>query len=235
MVLLSAGCASYQKEPATSAMIAPDMQKAAKNNAALAIIYSERGMLDRAREKLMKAESQDGNLVEVYYARGYYYQKLEFFKLAEKAYRQALIKAPDNDEALNFYAQFLCRYRHEYGEAEKLFRRSVFAPDNTNLATTFLLWGQCELIQNKPDEAELLFKKSIAQGGKNSEAYWHLAQIYAEKGQNEQALKMLNDYIARVGESRESLKLKITLLNRLGRSDEAAALRLQITSDYYRE
>ena len=76
-----------------------DYQKAAKINAGLAIVYIKRGMLDRAKEKLVKARSQSDRIAELYYAEGLYYQKLGRFKTAENSYQQAISMAPKDYHA----------------------------------------------------------------------------------------------------------------------------------------
>jgi len=153
LVLLVANlisCASVKTQGESSATETKvDYQKAAKINAELAIVYTKRGMLDRAKEKLVKARSQSDKVAALYYAEGLYYQKLGRLKAAENFYQQAISMAPKDYHAYNFYAQFLCRHKKDYVQANSLFQQSIALVDNIDLSTTFTLYGECLLQQGQ--------------------------------------------------------------------------------------
>lgn len=232
LAVLLYGCASNKNLPSESTSEPADInyQKAAALNAQLAIVYTQRGMLDRAKEKLLKAKTQDDDIAEVYYAEGLYYQHLGMNNIAERAYQKALAIAPEDFQACNFYARFLCDVTHQYNKAEKLYQKSVLLPDNANLAETFTLYGQCLLVQHQVKAAKGMFFRAISQGISSTYAYWELARIEAQEGHNQAALNMVNEYIKRVGETKENMTFKMHILQKLGRENEAVILRLRLNS-----
>ncbi|MBK2124469.1 hypothetical protein [Fangia hongkongensis] len=234
LVLLTA-CSSTNKKQEANIPEAPvvNYQKAAVLNAKLAIVYTQRGMLDRAKEKLLKAKSQDADIPEIYYAEGLYYQTLGMNDIAEPFFKKALSMAPKDYQAYNFYAQFLCEARQQYRAAEMLYQKSILLPRNVNLAETFTLYGQCLLVQHKEDAAKKMFERAINQGISSSYAYWELAVINEKEGNYTQALSMVNEYITRAGNTKEALTLKMNILQHLGRNNEAATLRLLLNSKDY--
>ena len=85
------------------------IKKATILNAELAIVYSTKGYLDRAKSKLIKAQSKEHsyNLAIVDYAAGYYYQSIGANSIVKKCYKDALYNHSKDFEAMNFYAQYL--------------------------------------------------------------------------------------------------------------------------------
>lgn len=227
-------CASV-KTPAESLATETkvDYQKAAKINAELAIVYTKGGMLDRAKEKLVKARSQSDKVAALYYAEGLYYQKLGRLQVAENAYQQAISMAPKDYHAYNFYAQFLCRHKKDYVKANRLFQQSIALVDNIDLSTTFTLYGECLLQQGKIKAATKTFHQAIENDSNAAKAYWELANIYYRANNYKQAEGMINIFIALAGNSAKNLTLKMHILERLGKNNEAATIRLQLSSQAY--
>ncbi|WP_440615316.1 tetratricopeptide repeat protein [Cysteiniphilum sp. 6C5] len=233
-IAMIAGCASNSKQlPDIPEAPTVDYAKAAKINAELAVVYAQREMLDRAKEKLLKAKSQDANVPTIYYAEGLYYQNLGMPELAARAYEKALRMAPDDFQAYNFYAQFLCMDKHQYQQANHLFQRSIVLPKNINLAETFTLYGRCLLEQGDSKQAKRYFEKAIDQGAGSTLSYWELAQLEYHEKDYKDALSMVNRYIELAGKTQENIKLKMDILQALGNYNEAATLRLQLSSKLY--
>ena len=234
LVIFISGCANNSRAlPDIPEKVQVDYQKAATINAELAVVYAQREMLDRAKEKLLKAKSQDANVPAIYYAEGLYYQNLGMPDRADSSYKKALQMAPNDFQAYNFYAQFLCMDKHQYQTANKLFKHSIILSGNINLAETFTLYGRCLLQQGDKRQAKKYFEKAIDQGAGSALSYWELARLeYYEKDYQE-ALKMINRYIELSGKTEENVMLKMQILQALGRYNEAATLRLQLSSKLY--
>lgn len=233
-VAVMSSCASNTKQlPDVPEAPQVNYAKAASINAELAVVYAQREMLDRAKEKLLKAKSQDPNVPAIYYAEGLYYQNLGMPDIAEKAYKKALYMAPGDFQAYNFYAQFLCMDKHQYQEANKLFQESIVLPANVNLAETFTLYGRCLLQQGHLQQAKQYFRKAIDQGAGSTLSYWELAKLEYQEKDYKDALSMVNRYMELSGKTEESGQLKLEILQALGRYDEAATLRLQLSSKVY--
>ena len=140
-----------------------DYKKTIDINAELAIIYPTEEYLDIAKNKLIKAQDlakQYGyNLSIVSYAAGYYYQSISSNSIAKKYYKDALYNHHKDFEAVNFYAQYLCNQESDYAEAQKLFDKSLYTPNNNDMAQTLFLYSQCMYKQGKKDQALVYMKR----------------------------------------------------------------------------
>ena len=85
-----------------------DPQAAANSNMQLGIGYLRQGNLPAAQEKLEKAVEQDPKLVEAHLALGLVYERLDDRAESEESYKRAVQIAPEDPDALNAYAAFLC-------------------------------------------------------------------------------------------------------------------------------
>lgn len=208
----------------------PDLQRAAQINADLAITYASRDMLDRAKEKLIRAHELDPSIPSVYYAEGFYYQQLGMPKQAERAYQRALSMAPNDPQAVNFYAQFSCHYPQGYARANQLFQRSITLPRNTSLGETFTLYGDCLNRQGNIAEAKEMYERALRLGGNFPAANLALAQIEFNEKNYPRAEQYINAFIRQVGFTRENLTLKLDILQAQGKVSEAAQVRLKLNS-----
>ncbi|WP_116963857.1 tetratricopeptide repeat protein [Fastidiosibacter lacustris] len=235
LVMVLTSCASNTKSlSGVPEEVQVNYEKAAKINAQLAVVYAQRQMLDRAKEKLLKAKSQDRNVATIYYAEGLYYQNLGMPDKAEASYQKALHMAPSDFQAYNFYAQFLCTNKHQYDRANAFFKESISLSSNVNLAETFTLYGRCLLAQENYKLAQTFFEKAIDQGSSGSTlAYWELAQLEYQQKEYQDALTRINRYIELAGKTQESIRLKMDILQALGQYNEATSLRLQLSSNLY--
>ena len=227
--LLITGCAS-NNDSNIPMQPKPDLKRAAQINADLAITYASRNMLDRSKEKLLKAHELDASLPSVYYAEGFYYQHLGMPKQAEKAYQRALSMDPANPQAVNFYAQFSCQYPQGYERANQLFQRSIMLPRNITLGETFTLYGDCLNRQGNVTQAKIMYQRAIALGGNFPAANLALAQIDFNEKDYPAAERYIDAFIRQVGFSRENLTLKMQILQAQGKKNEAAQVRLKLNS-----
>ena len=74
-IAIVAGCASKTKKlPDIPEATTVDYAKTVKVNAELTVFCVQYEMIDRAKQKLLKAKSQDPNVPAIYYTEGLYYQ-----------------------------------------------------------------------------------------------------------------------------------------------------------------
>lgn len=210
----------------------PNYQKAARINAQLAIEYIDAGLMDMGKRKLLKARQQDSSLPKVHYALGLYYQNLGRARKAEASFKRALSLAPDNTEALNQYAHFLCR-QGDIEQSKRLFKRSLALLRNDQLGITYKLYALCLLKQkNAVDKAQSLFKKALKQNPGLSQPYLQLARIHTQKKQYDKANQMLKKYFDVARPTRQTLKLALQIAKHLNQKNKAATLRLLLNSDH---
>lgn len=212
--------------------IEPDYTKAAEINAQLGINYLSKNLIDLAKTKIMKAQSQDDSLSVVHYAMGLYYSKLGNVDLARNAFKRAIDIDPKNYQALTYYAQFLCQ-QDQYDRAETLFRESLALPANDGMGATYELYGVCTLrYTNDIDKAIMLFRKALMLNPTLISSYYLLAQTYYDERRYEEANKMLNEYLSRATVSKQSLELEMKISEGLGKQDRVATIRLILDSKY---
>ena len=104
-----------------------DKEEAARLNLDLGLGYLRQGNYNEARIKLEKSIREQPDNPTAHRALGLVYERLEDNKGAEKEYRIAVSQAPDDADALNQLAAFLCG-QGEQKEALKLFDKAVTIP-----------------------------------------------------------------------------------------------------------
>ncbi|AJC49173.1 pilus assembly protein PilF [Allofrancisella guangzhouensis] len=222
--------------PARATEQKADYKKATTLNAELAIIYSHDGYLDRAKNKLIKAQQlakEHGyKLAIVDYAAGYYYQTIGANSIAEKYYKDAIYNQPKNFEAMNFYAQFLCQVKGNYTEAEHLFDKSLYVSNNNDMAQTFFLYSECMYKQGKEKDALDFMEKADKFRTNYLGAKLRLAEMYFEQRKYKECYKVIYE-MKDNGEffnNKRVLKLRLKLAEYTHNKDEAATVRLIFSS-----
>lgn len=237
VLFLLSGCATTSTQAPSvsdqSEQPKVDYSKAADINAQLALDYSNEGFLDRAKEKLLVAKQFKPDLPKVLVASGYYYQTLGNAGQAEKDYQQALKVAPDNYQALNYYASFLCTQPQQYQRALQMFTHSINLLTNDDLSQTFWRLGQCYETQKKWRQAQQAYIKSVKQNHGEAKVFFDLANVDYQLGEYVSAKQNIDSYIQRVGSTQKDLTLKMQILEKLGDNDAAASVRLQLSSQQF--
>ena len=211
-----------------------NLSKLATINAQLAIKYISDGRLDIAKHKLNKAEKQDVRLPIVHYAYGFYYEKLKDSKQAGRQYAQALQLGPNNHEALEYYALFLCRGGN-LDKAEPFFKQALDLKENDEVAQTYTRYAECLMMQKAPvmySQIQDLLEKSLKQDAKFSLSYYYLAKLAYDQKDYKKADQYMKSYVNFMGNSKLGLPLEIKIAKQLGRKDEAASLQLKLNSEY---
>ncbi|APC91500.1 MULTISPECIES: pilus assembly protein PilF [Francisella] len=218
-----------------------DYKKATILNAELAIVYSTEGYLDRAKSKLIKAQDlskQHGyNLAIVDYAAGYYYQSIGANSIAKKYYQNALYNHPKDFEAMNFYAQYLCGQESNYAEAQKLFDKSLYTPNNNDMAQTLFLYSQCMYKQGKKDQALVYMERANRFRQNYRAAKLRLAEMYFERKDYKNCYKVIysmKDDSAFFNNKR-ILDLRLKLAEYAHNKNQAAEVRLILSSNNYND
>lgn len=151
-------------------------QDAAQYNAQLGAQYLQRGELDHAREKLLKAlEQNDKNaLAHVTYA------KLQFrVKQLAKAdihFKRALQLEPDDAEHRNSYGIYLCEV-DKFDEAQKQFRAAADNPYYRTPEFALDNAGLCMLDAERLADAETYLREALRVNPQFANAYLHMADL----------------------------------------------------------
>lgn len=216
-------------------------RQAAKLYAELTITYTQNGYLDMAKDRLIRAkqlEKDHGyNEAIVDYAAGYYYQKIGSKSVAEKYYEKALDDHPNNYEAMNFYAQFLCQSRHKFADAEEMFEKSLYMSDNNDMAQSLFLYSECMSAQGKGDDALILMERADKFRQGFLSAKLHLAEMYFDKKRYKDSYKVIYGMKSNKAffNNKRILELRLKLAEYANNKNEAAQVRLIFSSNDFND
>lgn len=218
-----------------------DYKKATELYAELAITYASEGYLDRAKQKLIRAQDLQKkhgyDLAIVGYAAGYYYQSIGVNPVAEKYYRDTVDDHSKSFEAINFYAQFLCKEKSEYSQAEELFNKSLYLSDNDDMAQTLFLYSECMYKQGNKDQALKLMIRADKFRTDYRSAKLRMAQMYFERKEYKKCYKVIysmkddNQFFY----NRKVLELRLKLAEYANNTNEIATIKLILSSSDYND
>lgn len=166
---------------------------ASATNVQLGVAYMNQGDMERAKEKLERAEQQDPKSPEAQFALAELYSRLERPQDADRRYRNAIALAPDKLEIVNGYAAFLC----STGEVDKalaqfdnlmqnpLYGRQPAAATNA---------GMCLRGEKRHAEAVRYFEIALAKQPDWTEAVIQLADAQISLGKPEAARKAVDNF-----------------------------------------
>lgn len=218
-----------------------NFKKATELNAQLVIAYATEGYLDRAKDKLIKAQElnnkYDYNLAIVDYAAGYYYQTIGANTIAQKHYENAVYYHPTDFEALNFYAQYLCSQKFDFKKSQELFDKSLYISNNDDMAQTLFLYSECLYKQGRKNNAIAFMKRANKFRQNYRAAKLRLAEMYFERKDYKDCYKtiysMKNDRA--FFNNKRILDLRLKLAEYAHNKNEAAAVSLILSSNNYND
>ncbi len=151
-------------------------QDAASFNAQLAAQYLQRGELDQAREKLLKALDQDDKnaLAHVTYAK--LQSRISEPAKADFHFKRALELEPDKAEHRNSYGIYLCEVQ-KFDDAQKQFRAAADNPYYRTPEYALDNAGLCMLDAGQLPEAESYLREALRVNPQFANAYLHMADL----------------------------------------------------------
>ncbi len=180
-------------------------EEAARLNMDLGISYLRRGDYDEAIFKLKKSIQDEPNNPTAHRALGLAYEELGDSQGAEKEYRIAVRQGPDDADALNQLASFLCM-RGDKSEAQKLFDRAVNIPLYKDRAMLYVNAGTC--IKNYDlAQAENYLRNALALRPDYPVALFQLGEVAYASENYLQARAFLERYVAVSSSTADSLWL----------------------------
>jgi len=185
-------------------------EDAAQFNAQLGAQYLNRGELDQAREKLVKALEQDDEnaLAHVTYAQ--LQAKVSEPDSALVHFERALQLEPDEADHRNSFGIYLCE-QESYDEAKKQFRTAAnnayyrtpeFALDNA---------GVCMLDADRLNDAEEFLREALRVNPQFARAYLNMADLMHRRGRLSVADAYFQRFTAYGRESAQSLWLGLKI------------------------
>ncbi len=189
---------------------------AAGYNVSLGLGYLQDGDMNLAKQKLLNALKLSPNNAMALDAMAYYLEKTDNMKQAEVYYKKAISKASkvDYGRAVNNYGTFLCR-QSRYQESLPYFMKAVDDPSYTDIAGAYENAGLCALEIPSPEQAEIYFKKAVANDPRRVDSLFELAKISADQGDYASADRYLKLYFAKVKPNPETLKFQTEIQSHL--------------------
>jgi type IV pilus assembly protein PilF len=231
LLLCLAGCVTETKgrQP-----VPQSDAEAAELNLQLGIGYLRQGDWEAARSKLEKAIDQDPKLVNAHIALGLVYERIEDPDAAERFYRRAVQLAPQDPDALNPLAAFLCRSTGRRTEALEYFDRALAIPQSTKASNKAVLNTNAGICAKPVDivRAEAYLREALRFDPNYSEALLQLADVAYDQGNHLQARAFLERALAAQGPSPAALWLGVRIEAAMGAPDAAARYARQLKQDY---
>ncbi len=203
MVLLLSSCVTVTDGGA-------DYEKASKINVQLGIGYYNRGNLELANQKLLKAMKQDPKSSQAHHAYAVLQNRFLDKAKAEEYFKKAISLDPENSEALNNYGVFLCA-DNRILEAEKMFMQAV---DNDSYRSPEVAYTSAAICllkegESKQPQAKEYLKRALAIGNNYRPALFNMAKITLAEQNYELTGVYLNRFHLTGEETSQSLWLNI--------------------------
>ena len=195
-----------------------DPEAAASKYLSLGMQYIQAGYLERAKDRLTKAEYYGPDMPDVMFGFAYYYQKVFEYEKADLYYKKALKRQPNNGDYLNAYGAFLCSAKKDYDGAIEYFEKAIKVSDYTSVGATYENAGFCALEDSSYTRAEEYFEKALTFNPNLINSLYGLAKVSFESGNYNKAESLLLKYEGYTKPTSESLLLGYKIGRRLNDS-----------------
>ncbi|HKD53537.1 MAG TPA: type IV pilus biogenesis/stability protein PilW [Steroidobacteraceae bacterium] len=178
-----------------SKLAAEKQHDAAVYNTQLGIAYMNQGDLERAKDKLDRAATQDPDSADVHSARATLYARLNEADKADAEFRTALRLAPNDPRMVNNYAVYLCQ-NGRTDEGVKRFLEAARNPLYTTPEVAYTNAGVCLHNAKKYEDARSNFTRALQVRPNFAEAQYQLANLQFERGEYPAARSGIDNFIA---------------------------------------
>jgi type IV pilus assembly protein PilF len=222
-VLLLTACSGNAKRQTEKA------HEAAIYNVQLGVAYMNQGDLERAKEKLDRALTQDPDNPDVHSARATLYARLKQKDKADEEFRTALRLAPHDPRMVNNYAVYLCENGRN-DEGVKRFLEAAHNPLYPTPEAAYTNAGVCLRAAKRDDEARLNFGRALQLKPNFGEAQFQLANLQFEHGELAPARAGIDGFMGTYNATADLLLLGVRVAraqgDRLGAQRYARKLQL---------
>jgi type IV pilus assembly protein PilF len=223
-VLLLVACStSHAKKQAEKA------HDAAVYNVQLGLAYMNQGDLERAKDKLDRALTQDPDNADVRSARATLFSRLNQKDKADEEFRAALRLAPHDPRMVNNYAVYLCQ-NGRTDEGVKRFLEAARNPLYPTPEAAYTNAGVCLRAAKRDDEARINFGRALQLRPNFAEAEFQLANLQFEHGELAPARAGIDSFIGTYNATADLLLLGVRVAraqnDRLGAQRYARKLQL---------
>ncbi len=219
-LLCMAGCVSTSTSGVSSKT---SRKEAAQYNMQLGIGYLRQGDLKTAQAKLEKAIADDDSLATAYRALGLVFERLGDIPGAERNYRRAVSLAPEDPDALNALAVFLCLQKHDTAEAMRNFERALAIPLSKAETNKAMLYTNAGVCARRIDlaAAETYFRSALGADPGFRDALLQIADVAYERSNYLQSRAFLERYLGSGDPTPGALWLGVRVERKLGATNTA--------------
>ena len=189
---VSAACVSSGgsvSEPASG-------NEAAIANMNLGAGYLRQGNTTLAIERLQRALAQDPNLVQAHTTIGLAYNQIGSFDDAEEHFKRAAQINPNDGNAANAYAAFLCERGNRWTEAQPYFRRAAADTKYGTPEVALTNAGMCAREAGDLAAAEENFRAALMRNPRYADALLNMMELTYQRGDNLQTRAFVQRYLA---------------------------------------
>jgi type IV pilus assembly protein PilF len=210
-------------------MHAANQKDAAAYNVQLGLDYLNQGDLQRAKDKLDKALTQNPDNPDVHSARATLFEAMHEIPKADDEFRTALRLAPKDPRIQNNYAVYLCQTGRT-DEGVKTFMQAANNPLYATPEAAYTNAGVCLRAAKRDDEARAEFNAALQVRPNSGEAAYQLATLDFDHGQLTAARSRIDTYIGTYDATADLLLLGVRVARKQcdGLAAQRFARRLQL-------
>jgi type IV pilus assembly protein PilF len=226
-VAMLGGCASDSARKEAAAAHA----RRVEIHTQLGASYLTRNQLDIAKQELERALELDSDNSQAHNIMGLLQIRLKDDGKAEYHFRRAISEMPDNAEARNNYAVFLCE-RARFDEADEQFRVALKNPLYKSPEQANLNAGLCRLKALDKTAAADYFRAALKVNPYLAGALLHMARLSLEANETLPARGFMQRYFEVAKDSPEALLLAFRIERALGAKDTQASYALRLRGKF---
>ena len=209
LALLSGCAAGKAKREAAGMGLEPETSPA-DLYVDMAAAYYQRGQLDAALERGLRALQEDKRSADAHYVLAIIYRRLGKRAEAEQHFDEALELEPDNPEFLNAHGTMLCAEKR-YKAAIDLFKKAVANPLYRTPEVALMNASDCSRRANRESDAERYLRESLSRNANYPPALLAMARLQYERGDAESA----REYMLRYGQVGQPTPNALLLASRI--------------------
>jgi type IV pilus assembly protein PilF len=199
----------------------------------MGLSYLRRGELDRAMERLQKAESMDPDAPGLKHYFGELYSRLDQPEKAEEYFRDGIEADPDDSGLRNNFAVFLCS-RERWQEAETHFMAAAGNPAYATPHVAYENAARCAMRQPDARKAEKYFREALSLQPRLPNSLRAMAELQFDKREFLSARAYLQRYFEVAAKTAHTLWLGVRIERQLGDEAQARKYGEQLLDDYPR-
>ena len=207
LALALTGCVTTESGPVRDKGSA---EEAAEINYQLGSQYLRQGNLKLARERLERSIEQDPDMPGAHIALAIVHERTGDPDRANDEYRRALRVAPNDANALNSYAVFLCKSQR-FEDGQRYFLRSAEVPENLAPEVAYTNAGVCALEIPDVARAETHFRTALRRNPEFADALLQMSALSLKRAETLRARAFIERFSGAHDMTAESLLLAVRI------------------------